>query len=100
MRNVILSILMLIFSGPANAEYFFTANDVVITKCAYTSMKGVNNIKTALESGYGVKCTALEDNVGTVIVTRKKNLTNMIFVTRTEIICNDLRNNIRTITGN
>ncbi len=65
MRNVILSILILIFSGSANAEYFFTANDVVITKCAYTSMKGVNKIKTALESGYGVKCTALEDNEAT-----------------------------------
>ena len=81
----------------ANAEYFFTANDVAISKCLHTSMSGKEKIKTTLEKSYGVKCSAIEDNKGTIIITCKAGYTNMIFVAKSESTCNSLRKNVRTI---
>ena len=92
--RIILSILILTFSGPTHAEYFFTTNDTAITECIFTPLRGVSQLKFALESAFGVQCTAEEDNAGTVIVMCKKSLTNITIVTRTENLCKKRRSNM------
>ena len=99
MKKVILAALVLSVSLSANAEYFFTANDALITPCIHTPISGKSALKSKLESAYGVKCSAEEDNEGTVIITCKARLTNMVFSTKAEATCNSLRKNVKTITG-
>jgi hypothetical protein len=83
----------------ANGEYFFTANDAMITPCMYTAVSDKDALRAKLESAYGVSCTAQEDNQGTVIVTCKANLTNMIFAAKTIETCNSLRESVKSIVG-
>jgi hypothetical protein len=103
MKQGTVVLIGLILSGlpfTASAEYFFAANDAAISKCLYTDVSGKYNLEKMLESSYGVNCDAIEDKEGTVIVTCKAALTNMVFAAKTEKTCESLRNSVKQMIGN
>ena len=101
-RKIIVLIGLTLLGLPftASAEYFFAANDAVISKCLYTDVSGKYNLEKMLESAYGVNCDAIEDQDKTVIVTCEATLTNMIFATKTKKTCESLRTSIVQMIGN
>jgi len=103
MKQGIVVVIGMILSGlpfAASAEYFFAANDAVVSKCLYTDVSGKYNFEKMLESSYGVNCDAIEDKDKTVIVTCKATLTNMIFAAKTEETCKSLRKSVTQMIGN
>jgi hypothetical protein len=96
---VLTGIILSALPFTASAEYFFAANDAVISQCIYTEVSGKNNFEKMLESSYGVNCDSMEDKDQTVIVTCKANLTNMIFATKTKNMCESLRTSAVSLTG-
>lgn len=101
MKSILLLMaIMTMLPLTSSADYFFVANDAVISKCIYTPLSGKHALESQLEASYGVNCDAMEDREGTVIVTCKKQLTNMIFATKTKNACNNLLASTKEILGN
>lgn len=98
-RKAALLIFLLSATTYARAEYFFVINDVTTSQCLYSDLKGKNQYKKTLEKSYGVECSADDDVAGTVIVTCKKNLTNIIYATKTQDKCLSLRRSMNDLIG-
>lgn len=97
MKHGALALIGIVLMGlplAASAEYFFAANDVVVSKCEYTDLSGKSRFEKMLESSSGLKCDAMEDKEQTIVVTCRAALRNVLFATKSRQSCESLRDSV------
>ena len=96
----VLAIVLLIFASAAQAKYFIWITDDGITDCLYTSVEKEPELRKKIEDSWGMNCSSVVDNEGSIIMTCKGFATHMYVYEDTKAKCESLKKSFATMLNN